>query len=437
MATAMSVILMALAALLFVSILRNAMMLFRVAIWQRFKVIRMMKKEGYSGPPFSVFSDNLQESRAMKQKAREANALQRFGTVDHDIWHRVHPDIKEWKKLYGERLFYRPEKHLIVLLGFDEPDVVRTMFAHKTDEFSKGYSPLAETVLGKGGLALTVDHESWARQRRVVRPVFYASYIKDTTKVMTPIVTAWLKTLEDKATGSGGSVEVDILKSLGTVVRDVLAQVAFGIDFLEGKKAFEDQEKLKALELESGGVIHPFFRLLPTPRNWQIRRTRSAVTRCMKAIIQKRRMAFKNGALDSLGDDLLGVLLNAVEDDVAALSDPKQKMKKHAMPWTDDLLVDQCRTFFQAGTNTVSVTTSWVLILLANYPEWQERIRKEVLDNSPVCENLPAHVRERNPADVPNCSSADPNSGKGWSQSARQQLAEKSDCQSGCDQTSP
>lgn len=77
---------------------------------------------------------------------------------------------------------------------------------------------------------------------------------------MTPIVTAWLKTLEDKATGSGGSVEVDILKSLGTVVRDVLAQVAFGIDFLEGKKAFEDQEKLKALELESGGVIHPFFR---------------------------------------------------------------------------------------------------------------------------------------------------------------------------------
>lgn len=78
----------------------------------------------------------------------------------------------------GERLFYRPEKHLIVLLGFDEPDVVRTMFAHKTDEFSKGYSPLAETVLGKGGLALTVDHESWARQRRVVRPVFYASYIK-------------------------------------------------------------------------------------------------------------------------------------------------------------------------------------------------------------------------------------------------------------------
>lgn len=108
MATAMSVILMALAALLFVSILRNAMMLFRVAIWQRFKVIRMMKKEGYSGPPFSVFSDNLQESRAMKQKAREANALQRFGTVDHDIWHRVHPDIKEWKKLYGTSpSFYR------------------------------------------------------------------------------------------------------------------------------------------------------------------------------------------------------------------------------------------------------------------------------------------------------------------------------------------
>ncbi|OAE31519.1 hypothetical protein AXG93_3890s1080 [Marchantia polymorpha subsp. ruderalis] len=360
MATAMSVILMALAALLFVSILRNVMILFRVAIWERFKVIRMMKKEGYSGPPFSVFSDNLEESRAMKQKARKANALQRFGTVDHDIWDRVHPDIKEWKNLYGEKLFCRPEKHLIVLLGFDEPDVVRTMFAHKTDEFSKGYSPLAETVLGKGGLALTVDHESWARQRRVVRPVFYASYIKDTTKVMTPIVTAWLKTLKDKATGSGGSVEVDIFKYLGTVVRDVLAQFNLMIK----------------------------CRLLPTPRNWQIRRTRSAVTRCMKAIIQKRRMAFKNGALDSLGDDLLGVLLNAVEDDVAALSDPKQKIKKHAMPWTDDLLVDQCRTFFQAGTNTVSVTTSWVLILLANYPEWQERIRKEVLDNSPVCENL-------------------------------------------------
>ncbi|KAG6553348.1 hypothetical protein Mapa_005083 [Marchantia paleacea] len=387
MASVMSVILMALAALLFVMILWNVMMLLRVAIWEPLTVIRMMKKEGYSGPPISVFSDNLKESIVLKQKAYKAHDLQTFGTVDHDIWHRVHPDIKEWKKIYGERFFYRPGKSNIVVLGFDEPDVVRTIFAQKRDEFNKGYNALSESLLGKGGLVLTVDHENWARQRRVVRPVFYASNVKETTKVMTPIVTAWLKNLEDKATGSGGSAEVDMLMSLGTLMRDILAQVAFGIDFLQGKKAFECQEKLKALELQSGGVPHPFFRLVPTRKNIQIRQTRNAVTRSMKAIIEKRRMAVKKAVVDSFGDDLLGVLLTAVADDVAALSDTKQKNKKHAI-WTDDRLVDQCRTFFQAGANTVSVSTSWVLILLAHYPEWQERIRKEVLENSPVCENL-------------------------------------------------
>jgi cytochrome P450 len=41
-------------------------------------------------------------------------------------------------------------------------------------------------------------------------------------------------------------------------------------------------------------------------------------------------------------------------------------------------LVDECKTLFLAGYATTSSFLTWTMLLLAEYPEWQERARIEV-----------------------------------------------------------
>lgn len=113
-------------------------------------------------------------------------------------------------------------------------------------------------------------------------------------------------------------------------------------------------------------------RRLPTKINKEIRKTRELVTKTLTEIIQERRRSVESGQRTSYGDDLLGVILTDGEAHNAN--------SKNTTKCTDEQLVDQCRTFFFAGHDTVQVSIAWTLVLLAHYPEWQDRIRQEVFD---------------------------------------------------------
>lgn len=45
----------------------------------------------------------------------------------------------------------------------------------------------------------------------------------------------------------------------------------------------------------------------------------------------------------------------------------------------DRFIVDNCKNIYFAGHETTAITASWSLVLLAAYPEWQDRARSEVL----------------------------------------------------------
>ena len=47
---------------------------------------------------------------------------------------------------------------------------------------------------------------------------------------------------------------------------------------------------------------------------------------------------------------------------------------------TDRFIVDLCKNIYFAGHETTAVAASWILMLLALHPEWQERVRTEILE---------------------------------------------------------
>nr|XP_023876223.1 cytochrome P450 714A2-like [Quercus suber] len=47
---------------------------------------------------------------------------------------------------------------------------------------------------------------------------------------------------------------------------------------------------------------------------------------------------------------------------------------------TDRFIVDNCKNIYLAGYETTAVSATWTLMLLASNPEWQQRVRTEVLE---------------------------------------------------------
>ena len=46
----------------------------------------------------------------------------------------------------------------------------------------------------------------------------------------------------------------------------------------------------------------------------------------------------------------------------------------------DKFIVDNCKNIYYAGHETTAMIASWSLMLLAAHPDWQARVRAEVLE---------------------------------------------------------
>ena len=126
----------------------------------------------------------------------------------------------------------------------------------------------------------------------------------------------------------------------------------------------------------TGGVIviaNLFsFRYLPTRRNWQVRRVNKQLRSKIMSIMQARLAAMSGGGECGNGD-LLGLLLEAWT--------PQRRAGAETL--TTDEVIDECKTFFAAGQETTATLLVWAVFLLAVHPQWQDRVREEVLREFP------------------------------------------------------
>ncbi|KAI3872686.1 hypothetical protein MKW92_012014 [Papaver armeniacum] len=339
--------------------------LFKLLIWRPYVVTRFFEKQGIRGPPYSVLSGSLPEIKKLKKEAR--NMV--LDLNSHDIIPKVLPYYLKWTSEYGKPFLYWYGADPRICIT--DPELAKQVLSNK----------FAVAMIGKG-LALVTGMD-WVKHRRVVNPAFNTDKLKAMARRMAACTLSKLQGWEHQLVCSKDRFkEIDIRRDFQILTGDIIAHTAFGSSYLEGKAVFETQRELQPYVLASATDIYiPGRQYIPTWSNRQTWKLDSKIRRTtVRSIVESR---LKKGGESGYGDDLLGLLMGVSEPTSLKQADLKLNMHE---------IVEECKTFYFAGHETTSNLLTWTVYLLSLHPEWQKRLREEVLKECgsevPVSETL-------------------------------------------------
>jgi len=335
--------------------------------WRPYAVARAFARQDVRGPPYRVFVGNSKEVQAM----RAATSGDTLDLTSHDYIPRVMPQYRAWMSLYGKVFLTWSSSTPALFVG--SYDMVKRVLSDKSGLYGKpDPGPTILSLMGMG-LAFT-NGDDWSRHRRVVHPAFAMDKLKSMTGAMAACAAEVIRAWEARAaaSGDGEGVTVEVGHQFTELTADVISHTAFGSSYRQGKEVFLAQRDLQFIAFASiDNVRVPGMQYVPTKANvrrWQLERT---VRGTLMAIIGERLAAAKEAR--GYGSDLLGLMLeaNAAGDD--------GKRQQQAMSMDEDEIIDECKTFFFAGHDTTSHLLTWAMFLLGTHPEWQQRLREEVI----------------------------------------------------------
>jgi cytochrome P450 len=228
------------------------------------------------------------------------------------------------------------------------------------------YAALAR-VTGPGLLASA--EPSWIEHRRLAAPAFHHQRLESVGDQVRAAARTAIHARLDGTGPTRGEV-VDVAALTHTIGLDAVGRALFSTDLSD-----QAQDLLRAtsdaadLVVRLGRSILPRAEWTPTRTNLRLRSARRRLDAGAAAIIAERR------ARSVAGDDLLGLLLDSGMDDAEVR--------------------DELVTMVIAGHETVAAALAWTLMLLAEHPDAQDRVRHE-LDSHPGPVPLVGH-RDRVP----------------------------------------
>lgn len=260
---------------------------------------------------------------------------------------------------YGDRVSVPFLTHRVLLLS--KPDDVGHVLVANQANYVKAptYRPLKE-LLGNG--LLTNEGEDWARQRRLVQPMFARRHVQAFGPAM---VDATTSLLDGWAARPDGSV-LDAAEHLSALTLDVVGRALFSAD-LTGEAGVLAPALTTVLDSYTKLVRNPLFWLVPNFEKWRTpnrRRAEGAEAHLRdvvnRIIIRRRARGPGDGRTD-----LLDMLL-AARDEASGLAMSEQQVR------------DELMTFLLAGHETTANALAWTFVLLSTHPEARTRLEAEV-----------------------------------------------------------
>lgn len=230
-----------------------------------------------------------------------------------------------------------PQYKVVYMVG---PDANRFVLHTRRDAFSHdlGWSPVVGRVLGKG--LLNMDGNEHAFHRRLMNPMFAASYMAHYLPIMHRVIGQRTQDWAERG-------EVELCEEARKITFDIAAEALVGFT--------------------TGPAVDHFRRLFAR----LLRANPNAITAQMlldalevKTVLTpllSRRIRARRGART---DDLLGLLANLRDENGELLS------VKQVLGHLNILLV--------AGHETLTSLIAWLLYSLASHPEYLARVRNEI-----------------------------------------------------------
>ncbi|CAN0896234.1 Cytochrome P450 CYP749A22 [Linum grandiflorum] len=326
-------------------------------VWLRpIRIQSAMNSQGIKGPPYRFLHGNTKEINDMITEAAH-NPME----ISHQMLPRIMPHVHSWTKIYGMNFlnWYGTRPQLVVT----DPELVKEVLSNKEGTFPKKFiQSYADKFLGNG--LLTSQGEKWIKTRKLAHQAFHGDCLKAMIPAMVTSVEAMLQRWE-----MDDVKEIDAFPEFKILSSEVISRTAFGSSYMEGKNVFQMLMKLGIIVNRNNyktGIpgIKKFWRRSDDVESDKLERD---IKEAVIKLVNKREGLMKSGS-ESYGSDFLGSLLNACHD-----SDLSRKI-------TVDDLVDECKSFYVAGHETVTCSLTWTVLLLAIHTDWQDKAREEVLE---------------------------------------------------------
>jgi cytochrome P450 len=238
-----------------------------------------------------------------------------------------------------------------------DPEVVRHVLVENAEAYTKSRNYVGlRMVLGDGLLLSEGDH--WRRQRKLAQPAFHKGKLEGFAHQMARATRDHL----DRWGRDESREPFDIHREMMRLTFRIVGLTLFSSD-VEGD-AREVGEAMDVAMYWANDYAESLVRIppgVPTPANLRFKRAMKTLDAIVYRLIEERRA---KGERDGFGDDLLGMLMAATDENTGARMSNEQ-------------LRDEVITMVLAGHETTANLLSWTFHLLSKHPDVERRIREE------------------------------------------------------------
>lgn len=315
-----------------------------------------LRRNGFGGPPPRFPFGNIIDIFMFRDQQLTTSSSP-SSTIHHNIHPTVFPHFSRWRKTHGKVFVYwlGTEPFLYV----SDPKFLKEMSARvlarrwgRPSLFKINRKPM----FGNG--LTMVEGDDWVHHRHAIAHSFSTSNLLSLVSLIVESTTRMLDNWSSLV--SSGNPEIEAEEELLSFTGEVIGKASVGISFENKTKIFERIRALQFVLFSSSRFVGvPWGKFIDNKRTMEAKRLGKDIDSDVLLAIQAQK-----DSTSSTSQNIIGSLL-------AQQDEGKKKLSVHE-------LVDECKTMMFGGIDTMASTIAWSLLLLAVYPEWQNKIRDDV-----------------------------------------------------------